>query len=103
LSDVDSVKILPTNIGPTTIEYLDAKAVIERYRRLGRKFDVLEILPIRNVREVLIVNCAEYRVSMRRRKLVLGVAGGYMVHWRYDCAAAEFVNVKVEHWVPRVD
>jgi hypothetical protein len=103
LRGMDSAKIFPTKIGSTTIEYLDTKAIMERYRRVGRKFAVLEVEPLRNVREVLIVNCAEYSVNIRRGKLVLGVGGGYMVHWRFDCSTGEYAKVKVERWTWRVD
>jgi hypothetical protein len=103
LQGMDSAKIFPTKIGSATIEYLDTKAIMDRFRRIGRKFAVLEVEPLRNVREVLIVNCAEYSVNIRRGKLVLGVAGGYMVHWRFDCSTREYVRVRVERWVQRID
>lgn len=103
LRDMDSAKIFPTKIGSAVIEYLDTKAIINRFRRIGRRFGVLEVKPIRNVREVLIVNCAEYSVNIRRGKLVLGVAGGSMVHWRFDCSTGEYARGKVERWTWRVD
>jgi hypothetical protein len=103
LSEMDSFEIFPRKIGSATIEYLDTKAIAERYKRIGSEFAVLEIGPLRNTSEVLMVNCAEYRVSIRKRRLVLGVAGGYMVHWRFDCSTGEYVKVKVERWFPRID
>ena len=72
LTDMDSFEIFPTKIGSATIEYLDTKTIMERYKRIGRKFAVLEIGPLRNAHEVLMVSCAEYRVSIRKRRLVLG-------------------------------
>jgi len=99
----DWFPVFPSRIGSVTIEYLTDKAVRERYRRLHQKFAILEIKPMNNSRNELVVNCSVYSVGMRRRKLVLGVSGGYMVHWRYDCQSKEFVRAKVEPWYPRID
>lgn len=99
----DWLPVFPSRIGSVTIEYLTSKAVMERYRRLHQKFAVLEIKPMNNSREELVVNCAVWSVGVRRRKLVLGVSGGYWVHWRYDCSSREFVRVRVEPWYPRID
>jgi hypothetical protein len=103
LGDLEPVQLLPSKIGSANIEYLTAKAVAERYRRLGRGFAALEIKPIVNSRDALIVNCAEYAVGIRRRKIVLGVAGGYMVNWHFDCSTGEYAKVKVERWDLRID
>jgi hypothetical protein len=102
LGRLEPVVALPPSIGSATIEYLTSKAVMERYKRLRQKLGVLEIQPLNNSRDELVVNCSVYSVGMRRRKLVLGVSGGYMVHWRYDCQSKEFVRARVEPWYPRI-
>ena len=88
LEEEDTAQLYPTKIGQVAIEYLDTKAVLDRYQKLGRAFLVLKIEPVRNFDDTLVVNCVEARAGIRRRKLTLGVAGGYRVEWRYDCAAA---------------
>ena len=102
LGRLEPVVALPPSIGSVTIAYLTDKAVRERYRRLHQKFAVLEIKPMNNSRDELVVNCSVYSVGIRRRKLVLGVYGGYMVHWRY-IASQRFVRAQVERWYPRID
>ena len=103
LRDSDSVAILPAKMGSANIEYLDPKAIAVRYRRLAKELAILEILPIRNAGDMLIVNCAEYKAAIRKRRLVLSVTGGYIVHWRLDCSTGEYATVNVERWFPRLD
>ncbi len=100
---LEPVAAMPSKIGSANIEYLTDKAVKERYKRLRKKFVVLGIAPIQNSGDVLTVDCAVYRVGLHKRKLMLGVSGGYMVHWRFDCSTGEYTKVKVEHWRPRID
>jgi hypothetical protein len=103
LRDSDSVAILPAKMGSANIEYLDPKAIAVRYRRLAKELAILELLPIRNASDMLIVNCAEYKAAIRKRRLVLSVTGGYIVHWRLDCSTGEYATVNVERWFPRLD
>jgi len=96
------VRALPSRIGSVAIEYLTFKAVMNRYRRVRHRFDVLEIKPISASISAgdLMVDCSVYSVSDTR---ALGVSGGYWIHWRYDCSVKEFVKAQVEPWRPRVD
>ena len=103
LKDSHVVEIFPLKIGSATVEHLTAKSMTERHRKIGRDFPTIEILPIRNSHDLLVVGCAEYRVTVRHGKLVLGVFGGYEVSWRFDCSKNDYVKVKVERWTPRVD
>ena len=98
LHDSHVVETFPPEIGSSSIEYLTTKSIVERYRRIGKAFPLVEILPMRNSHGLLIVGCAEYRVNVRHGKLVLGVFGGYEVSWRFDCSKDEYVKVKVERW-----
>jgi hypothetical protein len=98
LHDSHVVEKLPSKIGSSTIEYLTAESIQERFRRIGKDFPIVEILPMRSQHGLLVVGCAEFRVSVRHRKLVLGVFGGYEVHWRFDCSKGEYVKIKVERW-----
>lgn len=103
LHDSHVVEIFPPKIGSATVEYLTPESITERHRRIGKDFPMVEILPMRNSHDLLVVGCAEYRASVRHGKLVLGVFGGYEVSWRFDCSKDEYVKVKVERWSPRVD
>src|SRR5258708_35242820 len=73
LHDSHVVEIFPPKIGSATVEYLTAEPMTERHRRIGKDFPMVEILPMRNSHDLLVVGCAEYRVTVRRGKLVLGV------------------------------
>ena len=101
--DLDPVQVLPTMLASTAIQYLDNNALIKRYQRLRHQFAVWAIKPVNNDREESIVNCAQYSASVHKRKLVLGVYGGYLVRWHYDTASKEFVRVGVERWKWSVD
>lgn len=101
--DSHAVEIFPSKIGSATVEYLTSESIKKRHRRIGKDFPVVEILPMRNSHDLLVVGCAEHRVSVRHGKLVLGIFGGYEVSWRFDCSKNEYVKVKVERWSLRVD
>ena len=103
LGDLEPVRALPSKIGATNIEYLTASDTKKRYKRLRKPFHVMAIQPAQNLRDTLIVDCALFRVGIRRWKLLLGVSGGYMGHWRYDCQSKQFVKFQVEPWYPRID
>jgi hypothetical protein len=103
LNDSHVVEIFPPKIGSATVEYLTSELMKKRRRRIGKDFPIVEILPMRNSHDLLVVGVAEYRVSVRHGKLLLGVFGGYEVSWRFDCFKNEYVKVKVEHWSLRVD
>jgi hypothetical protein len=98
LHDLHVAESFPPKIGLSTIEYLTTESITKRYKKVGKGFPIVEILPMRDLHGFLIVGCAEYRVDVRHGKLVLGVFGGYEVHWRFDCSKNEFVKVKIEHW-----
>ena len=98
LHDSHVAETFPTKIGSSTIEYLTRESIVERYKKVGKGFPIVEILPLRNSRGLLIVGCAEYRADVRHGKLILGAFGGYEVHWRYDCSKDEYVKVKIERW-----
>jgi|HubBroStandDraft_6_1064221.scaffolds.fasta_scaffold234921_3 hypothetical protein len=102
LNDSHVVEIFPPKIGSATVEYLTSESMKERHRRLGKDFPIVEILPMRNSHDLLVVGVAEYRVSVRHGKLILGVFGGYEVSWRFDCSKNEYVKVRVEGWPPMV-
>jgi len=98
LGDSHVAEIFPPKIGSSTIEYLNTKAIVERHKKLGKGFPIVELLPMRNSHGFLIVGCAEYHADLRHGKLVLGVFGGYEVYWRFDCSKDQYVKVKIERW-----
>jgi len=98
IQDVHVAENFPSKIGSLTIEYLTDNLLLERYRRIGKGFPIVEILPMRNSLGLLVVGCAEYRVEVRHGKLVLGVFGGYEIHWQFDCSKHEYVSVNVKRW-----
>jgi len=100
LRDSHAVEIFPPRIGSAAVEYLTAESMRERHKRIGKDFPMVEILPMRNSHDLLVVGCAEYRVTVRHGKLVFGVFGGYEVSWRFDRSRDEYVKVKVERWSP---
>jgi hypothetical protein len=100
LNDSHVIEMFPSKIGQSSIECLNEKAIVEKFKKLGKEITVVEILPMGNRDGLLRVGCTEYRASVRHPKLVLGVFGGYDIHWRIDCSKNEYVKVKVETWLP---
>jgi hypothetical protein len=98
--DSHVAETFPPEIGSSAIEYLTRESIVKNYKKVGTGFPIVEILPMRNSHGFLIVGCAEYRVGVRHGKLVLGVFGGYEVHWRFDCSTDQYVKVKIERWNP---
>ena len=99
LHDKYAVETFPQKIGSITIEYLTTKSIMERYKRLGKAFSIVEILPMRNYHDLLVVRCAEYSAGVRHGRLDLGVFGGYKVTWRFDSSKDEYVKINVERWL----
>jgi hypothetical protein len=95
LRDSCLAKILPARIGSHTIECLNDKSIKERYKTSGKQLRIVEVSPIMNQGDLLMVDCTEYRVSFRHGNLLLHPSRGYRVEWRFDCAKAEYVNVRV--------
>jgi hypothetical protein len=91
----------PARISSYTIECLGSKSIRDRYRKVG-EFGIVEVLPVTNRDDLLIVTCAEYRVSVRHGKLILGVYGGYRVEYRFDCSKGQYVKAGVEPYLPRM-
>ncbi|MGC9971058.1 MAG: hypothetical protein ABSE56_10740 [Bryobacteraceae bacterium] len=100
--DMEITHGLPASVGVFRIEYLDYAALKQRYTRSKAEFPAIAIAPMKNRGNLLIVRCWDYRVSVRGRKLVLGVAGGWDVQWRYDCTSGKYAVVNVERWTPRM-
>jgi hypothetical protein len=88
----------PSEVGPTRLEYLDTKSLVARFRQIGKPFPAIAINPIANQDGTLVVDCAEYRVSARRRKAVLSVSGGTLIRWRFDAATRDYVMTAAEPW-----
>ncbi len=92
----------PSHVGSVRLEFLDYESLKRRFRQTGREFPVIEIKPMRDSRDVLLVDCADYRVTVRKRRVVLGVAGGTSIHWRFDARAGDYEKIKVEPWAPQM-
>ena len=85
------------------IEYLDSQGIRLRYAQTRKEFPAIAIAPIRNQGDKLVVRCWDYRVSIQKRKTILGVIGGWDVLWRHDCGNNKYVIEKVNRWFVRVD
>ncbi len=93
-------EIVPSRAGSSVTECVTNSSMKAAVRKMRSGFGVVVINPIRNVGDELVVDCAEYSAGARRGKVVLGVYGGYRVYWRFDCAAGQYVKVRVEHYPP---
>jgi hypothetical protein len=102
LRDPNYFQPLPSKIGSVSLDFLSQRSLKLRFQRERRPIHVIEIKPIRNWRDELLIDCAEYRVSVRKGVLTFGVIGGNMIRWRFDSAVADYVKVNVEPWWPKM-
>jgi hypothetical protein len=98
LHDPGLVEPLPAKIGQVLVEYLGTKSLEKKFRQVGTAFPAIEIGPIRTQRDMLVVNCSDYQVTVRRGKVMLHIRGGNLIYWRLDASAGEFVRARVEPW-----
>ena len=89
---------LPTNVGSIRVEFVDDNALRARYRENKKAFWAIEIKPMVNRANELIVDCQEYRAAVRRGKVTLSVMGGVRIHWRFDSQIGDYVLTRVEPW-----
>jgi len=88
----------PTAVDGFRVEYLDATSLKRRYTQSKAEYPIVALAPMKNVGNFLIVNCWDYRVRVRRRRLTFGVMGGWNVQWQYDCASGKYAIVDVKRW-----
>lgn len=96
----EALDALPPVAGSSRVECMRASSLRSDRRRIGSDYPVVEIKAIREFPDGLFVDCAEYRVGVRRGKITLGVYGGYRVYWRFDCAKNQFVKTQVVRYSP---
>jgi hypothetical protein len=89
-------------VGAIRLEYLDTPSLLKKFRQTGKPFPAVEVKPMINRDENLIVDCADYRVSVRKGRAVLSVMGGTRIHWRFDASMRDYVMTKAERWRPQM-
>ena len=87
---------LPTEFENHFVEYLDNKALIERYDKLGKPYAVLAIHPMQNEGKTLKIGVVVYWVSYKKRRLQLGLSDWSNVEFQYDCDKQQFVISSVK-------
>jgi hypothetical protein len=65
----------PSRVDTIPVEYMDARALHAKYRDNGKAFRAVEIKPMINQNDELIVDCTKYLVTLRKSKVILGVIG----------------------------
>ena len=89
-------------VGATRLEYLDAPSLLKKFGRAGTPFPAIEVKPMINRDEGLIVDCADYRISVRKGRAALSVMGGTRIHWRFDASMGDYVMTNTERWRPQM-
>ena len=77
---------LPTQFGKHEVEYLDIQGLMDRYGRLGKRFAILRIFPIRDSDEFLEVVIGFYWFSLEDKKPVFALSDWSIIKFRHDCA-----------------
>lgn len=102
MGDPTFVYPLPSKVGTVRVEIMSRQSLKAKFKQTGKQFDAVEIKPMINSRDEFIVDCAEFRVSVKKGRVNLGVVGGLRFHWRFDLAKGDYVVGKIEPWSPQM-
>ena len=91
-------KSLPQQSGRFRIDYLDYAAIEKQYKHGRKPVPLIVVRPMTNEGDTLIVHFTEYQVSVRGKRMEMGLEGGGIVRLTHDCEAKKFVVAKVELW-----
>jgi hypothetical protein len=89
--DPDITGDLPLKLGDHQIEYLDYKAMIDRYKNLRKEFSILHIYPIHNDGAQLKIHITVFWFSYKKGRLDYALSDWSDVEFRYDCAKQSYV------------
>jgi hypothetical protein len=87
---------LPIQFGTHHIEFLDDRALIDRYKKLGKEFAILEIHPMRNEGSKLRIHVSVSWFSYHRGRLNFASSDWSDVEFQYDCDKKKFKLTSVE-------
>jgi len=87
---------LPSEVDGYKVEYLDDRALADRYKALKKGFSVLEISPIQNHGAELKINITVSYLEFRKGKMLFAVSDWSNVTFDYDPEGQKFVISKVE-------
>jgi hypothetical protein len=76
---------LPIVFGDHHVEYLDDRALIDRYKAQRKGFSVLEIHPMHNVGTLLDIQVSVSWIKYEKGRLILLFSDWSDVELRYDC------------------
>ena len=82
---------LPERVGDYQVEYLDAPALIAKYKSLGKAFSVLELHPIKIDGARLTIVISKSWFSYRKKRSLIGVSDWATVDFSFECARQQFV------------
>jgi hypothetical protein len=87
---------LPDRAGDYQIEVLDARELVERYRKLRKGFAILVIHPMKNEGAALTVNIGVFWFSHKKTQSSYAFADSSEVEFRYECEKRDWVVSKVQ-------
>jgi hypothetical protein len=85
----------PNQLGAYRIEYLDAQALVDRYKAKKASFPIIVTRPMKNEEAKLAIGFAAYFFSYGKKSRIYELEGGCDVELRYDCAKQDYVIEKV--------
>lgn len=91
-------KDFPNQLGAYRIEYLDAQALVERYKARKADFPIIVTRPIKNEGTKLVLSFSDYFFSYGKKSLNYALEGGCKVVLSYDCSKQEYGVEKVDSW-----
>lgn len=87
---------LPSGSGDYHVEYLDLKAQINRFAKLGKRYAILKIDPIQSDGANLKIVVSVSYVSRQKKSFVYEFSDWSDVEFRFDCEKQEFVISSVK-------
>lgn len=87
---------IPGRSGDYQAEFLDARELVARYRKMGKRFAILVLHPIKNDGPTLAVNIGVFWFSHKKTASSYAFSDWSDVEFRYDCEKRDWVIAKVK-------
>lgn len=87
---------LPDHAGDYQVEILDARELVERYRKLRKSFAILVFHPMTNEGAALTIDIKVFWFSHKKTASSYVFANSSDVEFRYDCKKQDWVVSKVK-------
>jgi hypothetical protein len=94
--DPELAEELPSILGEYSIQYLNRRELIDRYKKLRKEFSIIIMHPMKNEGKRLTVWFSIGWFKYKKRSIHYAFSDWCSVYFRYDCTAQEYVVDEVK-------